>query len=259
MAHRAAGFPLAGTSAILVITIAVSGCASTGAGDSRPTPTAHMVYGMVMDAAAGAAITGAHVEVLTASEAPVATTSTDSLGRFTVGTPRAAQYIVRFRHEAYVPMRTSIIVPDNQIVEVRAKLRASREDSLRSSVRVREFGTNRCTDWSNYNRVRGIGQTTVEWRWRLCDDSDDEYEVQVEFRNPRNDTIEFRYRGSGQPSIECAGLEHSDDYLSANLFGQLTLGPDARGRHRGRRGVAAKNEYTSFILCVYDWRTIPPT
>jgi len=241
------------TTALLSVTL---GCAAAGPAGTRPDPAPHSIYGAVTDVVSGIPIEGATVIVLSETEAPTSETVSDSMGRFSVGTPGPGRYLVRFNHAAYRPMRGTVSVPQNQIVEVRARVRQN-DDDPRAEYSTRAFNTNRCADWSDARRVLGSGQTIVEWQWRLCDHSDTQYEVELQFRNPHSSPISFDYRVSGQRRMECSQVDHDIDPLSASLVGQLELTADERARHRGREGLVNKDDYTSFVhLCVSNWKIV---
>lgn len=237
-----------------IVSCGALGCAPSGTGDARPNPAPHSVYGTVTDVASGVPVEDVTVIVLSETEAPIAEAVSDTIGRFYLGTSGPGRYLVRFRHEAYRPMRGTVNVPQGQIVEVRARVRQN-DDDPRATYSTRAFNTNRCNDWSEYRRLLGSGRSLLEWRWRLCDHSDTQYEVQMEFRNPHNEPIEFDYRVSGQRRMECSQVDHAIDPLSASLTGQLQLPADGRARHRGTQGLVNKDGYTSYVhLCVHNWK-----
>lgn len=243
------GRPL--TIAFLSVTLA---CAATGSGTRGPDPAPHSIYGTLTDVVSGVPIEGATVSVLSDTETPIAETVSDTMGRFSVGTTGPGRYLLRFNHVAYRPMRGVVTVPQNQIVEVRASVRQS-DDDPQATYYTRRFNTNRCTDWSDYHRILGSSRTLVEWQWRLCDHSDRQYEVELQFRNPNSDPISFDYRMSGQRRMECSQVNHEIDPLSASLAGTLQIHTDGRARHRGRQGLVDKDDYTSYVhLCVMNWR-----
>ena len=104
------------------------GCAPRGAGDARPNPAPHSVYGTVTDVVSGVPIEDVTVIVLSETEAPIAEAISDTMGRFYLGTSGPSRYLVRFRHEAYRPMRGTVNVSQGRIVEVRARMRQNDDD-----------------------------------------------------------------------------------------------------------------------------------
>ena len=127
--------------------------------------------------------------------------------------------------------------------------------SERASVRIREFGKGGCAEWSDYDWMMGRARPLIAWRWRLCDYSDDQYDIRVEFRNPTDRNIEFAYRFASVPA-PCDNIDAAVDRLSMSLSGQVSLRPEERKRHRGRRGLVDKDHWTGYFnLCVYNWRS----
>jgi Carboxypeptidase regulatory-like domain len=236
--------------------LACFGCLScagaTGASSRGARPAAHAVYGTVRDAVTGAAVAGAIVE-LTGDNPQALYDTTDQQGRFLIQAPGPGHYALLVRPTEQRPLRTSVTVPERQTVEVRAMLQPA-EGTYSGSVRIHEFATSGCAPWSDDQQMTRAGGPMIAWRWRLCDYSDDEYDIRLEFRNLESTTIEFSYRVASVRA-PCDNIDAAVDPLSTRLRGEATIRSQERKTHRGPRGLVNKDRWSGYFeLCVYEWR-----
>jgi hypothetical protein len=215
------------------------------------------VYGTVRDVETGNRLPGVRVQLVGDDEQVLADTTTDDAGRYILQAPNPGPYRVQVELPGYPSTRTTVQVLERQVVEVRWHL--AHNAPQQTSLEVHAFGTSGCDEWSDRERLSGSVGSLLEWRWRLCDSSDEQYEIQIEMHNATDQDVEFSYRAATIPA-SCNGIDPRTDRLSDVLRGQMRLRPGARGWHRGRRGLINKDPWKDyFYLCIFDWRTVPRT
>jgi len=156
--------PLTWTRSVgLLVAVACLLCSLTAdlAAQRRPRPLVHSVYGAVRDVETGSRLPGARVQLVGDDEQVLADTTTDDAGRYILQAPNPGPYRLQVELPGYPSTRTTVQVPERQVVEVRWHL--AHNAPQQTSVEVHAFGTSGCDEWSDRERLSGSVGSLLEW------------------------------------------------------------------------------------------------